>query len=254
MSASPVFKERISALLRVFAAFAAAQAGGIALYWLLGGLGEGFRFMLLMNVICTLGVNAAVFVLICGKPQLPRRSGSYSRLEPFALFFAALLTACIAAMLWRALLPPESGSASAAEKDSVDLLLYYGYSVILTPIAEELAFRGAALSRLSGVFGENTAALISAALFAAYHMDISVFAYTFVLGFFLAISAQRSGSLLPCMLLHAANNLLTHAVGASEGLSAAVNTAMPVLGLAALSWLILTGRLFGKAERKDRSA
>lgn len=251
MSGSSLYTARTSAVLRVFAAFAAAQAGGLALYWLIGGLGEGFRYGLFMNVLCSLGVNVAAFLPICGGIHLPERSRRYSRLEPFAFFFAALLVACIAAMLSKALLP-ENGGASAAEKDSVDMLLYYGYSVILAPLAEELSFRGAALSRLSSVFGENTAAVISAAFFAAYHMDVSVFLYTFALGFFLAILAQRCGKLLPCILVHAANNALTHAVGYSEVLSKTVNIAVPILGIAALSWLILTGRLFGKAERSDK--
>ncbi|MBE6901832.1 MAG: CPBP family intramembrane metalloprotease [Ruminococcaceae bacterium] len=251
MSGTSLYTARTSAVLRVFAAFAAAQAGGLALYWLISGLGEGFRYGLFMNILCSLGVNVVAFTLICGGVHLPERNKRYSRLEPFAIFFAALLIACIAAMLSRALLASEQGGSSASEKDSIDLLLYYGYSIILAPLAEELAFRGAALSKLSRVLGENASALISAALFAAYHMDLSVFAYTFVLGFFLAILAQRSGKLLPCILVHAANNALTHAVGYSAALSKTINIAVPILGIAALSWLILTGRLFGKAEHTD---
>ena len=250
MSSTSLYKARTSAVLRVFAAFAAAQAGGLALLWLLNSSGSGFRFNLLLNVICSLGANTAAFLLICGRVRLPEKSERYSQLEPLAFFFASLLVACIAAMLSKALLP-EAGGTSSAEKNSVDLMLYYGYSIILAPIAEELAFRGAALPRLSRVFGENTSALISATFFAAYHIDISVFAYTFVLGFFLAILAQRSGRLLPCILVHAANNALTHAVGYSETLSKTVNIAVPILGIAALSWLIMTGRLFAKTEHTN---
>ncbi len=246
MTNNPNYKDRFSALLCVVAAFFTAQLGGIALLWLLRGCGSGFLFNLMMNIVCILGVNVLVFALFCKGIHLPQKKENYSPLEPFAFFFAALLFACVASLLSKAIIPPEAAEGTGSSKSMAEYALYLCYSLVLAPIAEESAFRGAALSKLSSVFGENSAAVGSALLFAAYHMDIRVFAYMFALGFFLAILAQRSGSLLPCIIAHAANNMLTVAVGFSDVISSAVNIAVPILGVAALAWLILTGRLFGK--------
>ena len=244
-------ENRMTAVLRVLATFIAAQLGGILLWWMFGGLGEGFGFRLLMHIICTLLTNTVAFVLICGGVRLPKRRKEYSHFEPAAFFFSAVFIACAAAMLWKMIFVNEN-SESTSSYSGIQLILYIGYTVILVPIAEEIAFRGAALSRLSAVFGMNSAALISALFFAAYHMDIIVFAYTFVLGYFLAVLAQRSGSLVPCMVVHAANNLLTLAVGYSDSLSKVVNIALPVLGAAAIAWLIITNRVCRSTTDEDK--
>ncbi len=235
-------------LFRVLAAFVAAQACTVLLMLLLSGSGEGFVFNITLNIICTLGVNMSCYLLICGRIDLPKKSGNYSRFEPFAFFFMTVFLACMAGMI--AQLIPSSEDSGGVSPVGWEYLLYFMYSVILAPVAEEIAFRGAALSVLSRR-GQNTAALISALLFAAYHMNLSQVPYTLVLGFFLAVLAQRSGSIIPCILIHVANNLLTLAVGFSDILSRAVNIALPVLGIAGLAWLILTGRLFGAQKTTD---
>lgn len=235
-------------LFRVLAAFVAAQACTLLLMFLLSGIGEGFVFNITLNIICTLGVNMSCYLLICGGIKLPKRSGDYSKLEPFAFFFMTVFLACMAGMIAQ-LIPSEEGS-SGASPVGWEYLLYFVYSAILAPVAEEIAFRGAALSALSHR-GENTAALISALLFAAYHMNLSQVPYTLVLGFFLAVLARRSGSIIPCILIHVANNLLTLVAGFSDVLSTVVNIVLPVLGIAGLAWLILTGRLFGAKKTTD---
>ena len=245
MNDTPLYKARSSALMRVIAAFAASLSGGLALMWMLRGISGSFTLYLLKNILCSLCVNCAAHLLICGKISLPERRENYSRIEPFAFFFTAVLVACIASLLSKVLFAPTGGGAASSSPKGMEVLLYIAYTAILAPVAEELAFRGAALSKLSKVFGENGAALISAVFFAAYHLDITVFLYTFALGFFLAIFAQRSGSILPCIALHSANNLLTLAVGYSDILSTVINISIPLFGLVSISWLILTGRLFG---------
>ena len=235
-------------LFRVLAAFVAAQACTLLLMFLLSGIGEGFVFNITLNIICTLGVNMSCYLLICGGIKLPKKSADYSRLEPFAFFFMTVFLACMAGMI--AKLIPSGGSSGGVAPEGWEYLLYFAYSVVLAPVAEEVAFRGAVLSVLSHR-GENIAALISAIVFAAYHMNLSQVPYTLVLGFFLAVLAQRSGSIIPCILIHVANNLLTLAVGFSDILATAVNIALPVLGIAGLVWLILTGRLFGAKKTTD---
>lgn len=237
-------KDKCTALLCVAAAFAAAQSGGALLIWIFGSIDTSFEYNILLNIVCVLCVNAAAFMLVCGRIKLPERSGSYSRFEPFAFGFAAVFAACTAAMLSGLLFRSQTDAGNIKLYEGGQLGLYAVYTVVLAPIAEELAFRGAALSRLSKAFGKYGAAAVSALLFALYHWDVTVLAYTFVLGFFLAVIAWRSGSVLPSIIVHAVNNLLTLLVGYFDELATAADIAVPILGAASAAWLILSGRLF----------
>ena len=229
----------LSDLMRTLAAFVMAQILGYVMMCLLGGLFSGYRYNILLNTVCTLGVNAAAFLLICGRVKLPAKSKSFAPWELAAYLFGGVFLACLAGYLARLL--PTHETASAAPQGA-DLIFYTVYTLILAPIAEETAFRGAALARLRNSFGAYSAALISATLFAAYHMSLAQFPYTFVLGFCLAIVAQRSGSIIPCIILHALNNLLTLAAALSDTVAAITDIALPILGMAGITVLIITKR------------
>ena len=73
-------------------------------------------------------------------------------------------------------------------------------------VTEEIAFRGIVLSRLDGVFGRNEALVVQAALFGIVHMLPMIFVSHFMLGLALGFVRRRTGSLYPCMFMHAAYN------------------------------------------------
>ena len=75
----------------------------------------------------------------------------------------------------------------------------------MLPVAEELVFRGAAL-RLLRPLGRNAAILGQAVLFAALHGGLQAKAYALGMGLLFGWAADRSGSLLPGILLHILNN------------------------------------------------
>lgn len=88
---------------------------------------------------------------------------------------------------------------------AVSLLEY----VVFAPVFEELAFRGLLYAILRRRFGVGTAAVISAGIFAAAHGYGWIgFASVFWSGVLWAWIYEKTGSLLPGMLAHAANNLL----------------------------------------------
>ena len=229
--------DKLGCLVRIAAAFCTAQAAGIVLMYLLDGLADGYWYNILLNAICTLGTNAAAFVLICGRGKLPK-SHNYTVWELPAFFFGGVFLACLAGYLAK-LLPVNN---TAALPQGNDLILYAAYTLILSPIAEEIAFRGAALPYLRSAFDFYGAAFISAVLFAAYHMSLLQLPYTFVVGFCLAIVAQRSGSIIPCIILHALNNLLTLGAALSHTLAAITDFALPILGAAGIIFIIVTRR------------
>jgi membrane protease YdiL (CAAX protease family) len=77
---------------------------------------------------------------------------------------------------------------------------------ILPAVAEELVFRGVLARGLATTLRPAAAIAISAVAFAVFHLSpihmLGVLPLAFVLGFV----AQRADSVLPVMLLHAANN------------------------------------------------
>jgi membrane protease YdiL (CAAX protease family) len=106
-------------------------------------------------------------------------------------------------------------------EDQQEMLLgdYWGYLVIgiLAPLAEEVVFRGAILRTLLGwdngidkqltansrVYG---AISVSAALFALIHMNPAQMPFAYLAGWLLGWMYWRTGSILPGMAYHWANN------------------------------------------------
>lgn len=79
---------------------------------------------------------------------------------------------------------------------------------VLTPLWEEVLFRGAILDGLSRRFRPVPAVILSAALFAAVHLVLVGFAYLFMLGAALAWLRRFHRNIWAPVLLHAANNAL----------------------------------------------
>jgi len=80
--------------------------------------------------------------------------------------------------------------------------------VVLTPIVEELLFRGVLYQALRRKHSVGNAALLSALIFALMHGSIVLFIPLTVMGIVLAFVYERSGSLIPTMLVHACNNAI----------------------------------------------
>lgn len=79
--------------------------------------------------------------------------------------------------------------------------------VLIVPVAEEILFRVVLFEALREL-GVTRAALASAAVFAAGHMIPEQFAALFFLGLVLQFLRLRTGSLLPCILVHAGINTI----------------------------------------------
>jgi membrane protease YdiL (CAAX protease family) len=89
---------------------------------------------------------------------------------------------------------------------------------IVAPVAEEFFFRGYFFSALRHWKGPWLAAVLTGIVFGAIHLGSSPPAFVVPLmafGFVLCLIYWRTGSLYPCIVLHALNNCL--ALGISEG-------------------------------------
>lgn len=93
------------------------------------------------------------------------------------------------------------------DRTTATQILYFGYSVILAPLVEEVLFRGAVLGCLRK-YGDWFAIIMSALMFGLYHGNVGQFVFASLIGVILGYLRVRTGSLLPGILLHLLNNLL----------------------------------------------
>lgn len=79
--------------------------------------------------------------------------------------------------------------------------------IILTPLAEELVFRGSLFGWLRDRLNPIAAIVITATLFALYHPLVYLWPMAFLFGLGSGWFRQRSGSLTPFLIVHMVNSI-----------------------------------------------
>lgn len=97
-------------------------------------------------------------------------------------------------------------------RNGLGLVLSFIITVIISPIIEELYFRGVALPAIAQKHGYLLGLLSSSAVFAVLHAQANIIIYTFVLGVLLAVMYKHLNSIVPGIILHSLNNLLAFVV------------------------------------------
>lgn len=135
-------------------------------------------------------------------------------------------------------------------EDSLAVLAAYAFvATIVAPLGEEILFRGLMYGTLRTRVGVPVAALITGVLFGIIHFDAPVQGILLlcVLGVGLCLLYEATGSLLPCLGLHALHNAITF--GATKG--------MPwysFIGLMAASTMVVVGVAMALAQRRAAPA
>ena len=93
-----------------------------------------------------------------------------------------------------------------AVETGFDLLMLFLAAVVAAAICEEFLFRGLLLQLLRRRSGWSSAIIVSAALFAVFHLNPIVLLPVGLVGAYLAALVWRSGSLYPAILAHGLNN------------------------------------------------
>jgi hypothetical protein len=92
---------------------------------------------------------------------------------------------------------------------------------LMAGAAEELFFRGYMQSRLRMAWRAGPAILVTSIAFGLLHMEWIHAAMALVLGLYLGVLTERTGSALPAIVCHVANNsvftVVTAAVGTVDG-------------------------------------
>jgi membrane protease YdiL (CAAX protease family) len=144
-------------------------------------------------------------------------------------------------------LPDELG----ADESTVALVSVAVLVCVLAPIAEEFFFRGYFFSALRSWKGLWPAAAITGLVFGAIHIGSAPVAYLVplaVFGFVLCLLYWRTGSLYPCIVLHALNNCLAF------GVSQHWDWQIPVLMVGALIVISAVILPLGGVRRRPRLA
>ncbi len=89
---------------------------------------------------------------------------------------------------------------------------FFIVAVIFAPLVEEIFFRGFLFQGLRQKYGWVTGMLLSAAIFAAAHLDLVALIPTFILGCLLAYVYHRSNSVWPGIILHLLVNAFSSCV------------------------------------------
>jgi CAAX protease family protein len=135
-----------------------------------------------------------------------------------------------------------------AGDSTVNLVAVTILVTVVAPVGEELFFRGYFFGALRNWRGLWPAASITGLVFGAIHLGsapVGQLVPLAVFGMGLCLLYHWSGSLYPCIALHAFNNALAFGVG--EGWPAGIIVAaMPVAAIVAVAIAALIGRALGR--------
>jgi uncharacterized protein len=104
-----------------------------------------------------------------------------------------------------------SGGAPILDEETLAVVLVFAVIAVTAPIVEEIVFRGYLFPALTRWRGPWPAAVLTGILFGAAHVAVhppQVLLTLAVLGFALCLVYWFTGSLLPCIALHAAHNAM----------------------------------------------
>lgn len=144
----------------------------------------------------------------------------------------------------------ESYQSVAKDQYAVPLLvgiLLYG---IVSPLAEEVVFRGILFNRMRKDFPPGMAILLSGVLFGLYHGNMVQGIYGTLMGVLMAYLYERMGRFeIPC-LFHMTANLTVYLTAQASGLHERLFTAPVAAGLLLVTAGVLT--LVGRRSREQK--
>jgi membrane protease YdiL (CAAX protease family) len=135
-----------------------------------------------------------------------------------------------------------------ANQRPLELILIVAGITIAAPFCEEFVFRGIIQKGLAARFSQRTAILATALLFSAFHLDPVGFVSRVELGILFGVLYQRSASIWPGAMAHAANNLVSASLFLiSQKIAPSKETepswqyvaGLSGIGLCVMAWLII---------------
>ncbi len=191
-----------------------------------GAVDIKYAFLILMNDIASYLLPILMYVIIFRSDMPVKRDipsfhdeSDYRRFpgETIILFIAGIwaalagsyITGRISELLNYLFSVPETQQAFSdfMPQNAFQYTAFEIGSVIIAPVCEEIIYRHLLLRPLRK-YGDLAAAIMTALIFGLAHFNFDQFLYASLFGFFLAIIAIRSDSVIPSIICHVANNLM----------------------------------------------
>jgi len=143
---------------------------------------------------------------------VPAAGSWYRRVVPVAIFLQVIVILTNVVISQVAGKPFENPQIPLIMPDPEDWGVMIGMFIataIFAPVAEELTLRSVLYGWLRKHLSPIVAGIISATAFAALHGSLVLLPGTFLVGLALAWTYERSGSILPCILVHGCFNAIS---------------------------------------------
>ena len=179
--------------------------------------------LMLLVIIATVwhfGLRHAMYplaVLRLGRVQLPQKRTVLMTLGVLttSLVATSFYAGIVDSLGWEILVPPDVDSDIIF--DGPAILLTFQALAFVTPLGEEIFFRGFIFRGLLSKMSPWIAIAVSALVFSAFHLNFGVMIPIFITGFLLAWLYWRTGSLWAPIGAHAAQNALAIGLHALSG-------------------------------------
>ena len=167
-----------------------------------------------MMLVVTMALSGAITIAVFLLARWCVVSRSYVRSKPWAVLTWSVVAAAgaIVPSVWLQEQMPELPNLMTGEFSAI-LGDRWGYFAVglLAPVAEELVFRGAVLRSLLGWTSRHWAAIaVSAVLFAIVHGNPAQAPHALLVGLLLGWMYYRTGSVVPGVAYHWANNTIAY--------------------------------------------
>ncbi len=204
----------------IFAMTLGVMFGGPFIVGIVAGVIPGFEegpwFMWANIGISVYCIGLPIFyVMTKSIPNGPKGAKKKMSLKEFTTMFVISMAAVylfnifgnLINMIISTIIGDEVANPLIEALDGASVLATFIFVGILSPIVEELIFRGIMLDKLRA-YGDKTAIYFTALMFALFHGNLSQFFYALVLGLFLGYIATKTNTIKYTVLLHIIINML----------------------------------------------
>ena len=178
-----------------------------------GSDGATFQAEHIMAIVSISAVFLYLMLLIVKPEKDPISYLKGRKVIPYSLLALLILAPVIILTYFISLIINEIGDVQVPSlvdgvDSTLDIIFLAVAIVIVAPFIEELFFRGFLYDQLRGKGGTLLTIVVTSLLFAFVHFSLITLIPIFIMGIAMGMLRERSGSILPSMIFHSANNLL----------------------------------------------
>ncbi|MDE6254530.1 MAG: CPBP family intramembrane metalloprotease [Lachnospiraceae bacterium] len=174
---------------------------------------EKIWYLVEQDATYTVALSAIAVIVIFGRTMLlsGRKDNKIESSDIFpVVFFAVMLSLAVSNLISAIQIDNIYGSYESASGNLLQGNIIYRLVAIgiLTPVAEEIIYRGLVYDRAKKEFGTIGAMIVSSAAFGIFHFNLVQGIYAFLIGIAFAWFYEKFGSLSVSIFMHMAINIV----------------------------------------------